>query len=439
MASTTSIMRVLSKTDYDHQYFLEVVEADLDSLAQSSVRVRTTLVSLTSNNLAYCALGRVLHWWDTYPVPSFASAPYNDRQTYGISPAWGYATVLESDVSEIASGALLWGLFPLSTFPVDLQLKKAPGTPGHWLETSAHRQTLMSLYNRYLAVPEGEASAQFDLTRAWTSLLRPIWEAGYLLNRFVYQSSPADPPVHPFSESGLPWSAQDADIRSAILISLGASSKTGRSFAQQAATNRAAGSGPKLLVEVSSEGVSALDGLKVPFPYRVTTYADIVSEDSLACLARQQVRRIIIIDFGSRDNILEKLALRLKELSLQSNAQVEVLGVGGEAKVYSAASMEERMERAGRLESIQFNASGVKDKAMELVGDARYFAEMLAEFERVVNSELKRNKGTQREGQVLGIALKRQTGLRGDGGVEGTWMRLCRGEVAGGEGLVFTL
>ena len=67
--------------------------------------------------------------WDTYPLPTASPAPYNDVASWGIVPAWGYAIVIESTTS-IPEGTVLWGFWPTSTVPADLQLK-ATEPKGH--------------------------------------------------------------------------------------------------------------------------------------------------------------------------------------------------------------------------------------------------------------------------------------------------------------------
>jgi len=59
----------------------------LPQLAESSVRVKTDCIAITSNNLGYARIGTLLHWWDIYPVPSAAPAPYHNNDEWGIVPA----------------------------------------------------------------------------------------------------------------------------------------------------------------------------------------------------------------------------------------------------------------------------------------------------------------------------------------------------------------
>jgi Protein of unknown function (DUF2855) len=103
---------------------------------------------MTFNNLAYAQGGSLLHWWEIYPVPGTAPTPYNNRDEWGIVPAWGYGEVIESKVSALILGSTLWGFWPASAVPVDLTLEAAE-PEGHWREVTQHRSQVMNLYNRY--------------------------------------------------------------------------------------------------------------------------------------------------------------------------------------------------------------------------------------------------------------------------------------------------
>ena len=146
------IAQILSKNNYTRQSIVTLSSSSVEleaPLPRSGVRVNTTLIVLTANNLGYAALGTQLHRWDALPVPSPVPPPFSDSATYGIVSAWGYATILESTIPPIPSGSFLWGCWPLSTHSVILQL--TPTLPqGHWLETSDHRKGLMPLIQRFV-------------------------------------------------------------------------------------------------------------------------------------------------------------------------------------------------------------------------------------------------------------------------------------------------
>jgi hypothetical protein len=148
------------------------------------VRVRSSLISLTSNNLTYARGGARFGWWDAYLVPTSAPAPYNNRQDRGIVAAWGYGRVTDSTIPSITPGSLLWGMWPTSSHAIDLKLQ-ASQPAGHWKEVSEHREHLMTVYNAYQ-----RANISNEDSMAMTTLWKPLWICPHLLNPSVFSSPP---------------------------------------------------------------------------------------------------------------------------------------------------------------------------------------------------------------------------------------------------------
>jgi len=422
--ATDSVVQVLSKDDYSQQTFCTLpASSPLPPLPPSSIRVRTTIIALTINNLSYAIGGNILHWWDIYPVPTFIPAPYNDRALYGIVGAWGYGIVLQSTTS-LAPGTLLRGYFPVSTLPTDLQLTPAP-TPGHWIETSSHRENVLPLYHRYIvANPPTSSSAltRKDLdSMAWDALLGVLWECAYLLNLLVF-APPTTEPVHP-SGTAQPWTSADSDLTQATVVLLAASGKTAVSFAHQLRHARAPGTGPLAVVGVTSAAsVQFVQG--TGFYTSVLSYADLGKPEALSAVVAGNPKRIVVCDFGARGKVAEDIHRRLQARAPPT--QITMLGVGAEAKVYKADEMEEMGAKAVRLGLVQMNTSALRDRAMEMMGEEAYF-EGMGEAWRAVKDE----------GGVPGMGLSWGEGMVGEGGVEGGWRRLCETGVGPERGLVF--
>lgn len=144
----------------------------------------------------------------------------------------------------------MWGYWPTSTSPTLLRLERSD-PEGHWVEYSSHRQQLMPIYNRYEQVPPNEEKELDEM--AWSALFRGVWVAGYLMSEYVFPPDPrAREPVHPLgAASKFPWSIDDADLSSAVVVVLGASTKVARSFSWRL-FNRLRESGPLGLVQVTS-------------------------------------------------------------------------------------------------------------------------------------------------------------------------------------------
>ncbi|KAL3451129.1 hypothetical protein BJX65DRAFT_321864 [Aspergillus insuetus] len=401
-------------------------------LAPSSIRVRATLLSLTSNNLTYALLGDILHWWDTYPVPLDAPAPYNDRTAWGIVPAWGFATVLESTIPEITSETKIWGYWPASAHVVDLTLSKNKDDPEtHWIETSPHRAAVLPLYNRYII-----SSSTDESQHAWESAVRPIWQCGYVLSEYVFTPDPAkNPAIHPLP--GVPsvkkeWTNEDADISKAVVISLAASSKTGRSAAHNFAC-RPPGSGPLGLLQVTSspEAIgAAAEALKPHFATKAVAYSDLSQHSVASWIASLSPSKIVIIDFGSRDGGFEAVYSLIKSHETLSTAELVSLAVGFQQKVYTLADVAAAQAAAGAHGIIQLNTGPILDAALLIRGAERVFEGLEGRWE---------NWLANREFAAPDLRLVWGKGITGELGIQGGWDRLCKSEVKAEEALVYRL
>lgn len=268
--------------------------------------------------------------WETYPVPHTAPPPYNDQASWGIVPAWGYATVTESSVPGIAPDSVIWGYWPTSTSPTLLRLEPSD-LQGHWVEVSSHRQQLMPIYNRYEQIlPENEEPDEM----AWGALLRGVWIAGYLLSEYVFSPDPrARVPVRPLgAASKLPWSAGDADLSSAVVVVLAASTKTARSILW-CLFNRPRESGPLGLVQVTSSP-AALQKVASKKGWgdvsKSLAYTEI--HQATRWIEGRQPSKVVIIDCGARDHVLSQLYKSLQVSALQPCKTV-IIQLGSQQKV----------------------------------------------------------------------------------------------------------
>ncbi|KAL0487493.1 rplI [Acrasis kona] len=394
----SSVVHVVSKQDVSkHSTFS--LDNKFPKLLESSVRVQTKIVSLTSNNLTYAKLGDYLKWWGTYPVPECSPSPYNNRDNFGIVPAWGYAEVIESTIEKIKPGVELWGFWPTSSHPVDLKLVEAE-PKGHWIEVSQQRSELMSLYNRYI-----EVTSLNDDEKAWNAALC-VWECGYLINRYTFPDDNKTSPIHPLGV-GLPWSSDDADLTSSVVVSLSASSKTARSFAWQLKRNRNLdANGPLGLLQVSSNPEKSSDDHPTNLHSEFVSYKDITSEETIKWITKFQPKRVVIFDFGSPPSVVDDLKRSLKSWS--SDLNVLVVGVASQGDV-------------------QFNTSGVRDKVIERQGAAHF---------KSVHESLKRCLNEKGMGE---LELVWGQGVQGANGIEGSWDMLCNGRLDAKKAYVFKL
>ncbi|KAL5353806.1 hypothetical protein ACLOAV_001848 [Pseudogymnoascus australis] len=356
-----------------------LVVSKVDNEQHATFTLQNSLaVELPSSSIREAILYTEIRW-DTYPVPTASPTPYNDTSSWGIVPAWGYAVVVESTITSILQGAVLWGYWPTSTASTDLKLQ-ATEPKGHWIEISDHRQKLMHIYNRYIEVSKSSVSLSspgFGTEEledmAWNALFRGVWEGAYLLSQHVFSPSPqTQSPIHPLGVA-IKWTAADADLSSAMLISLSASSKTARSFAYHL-SNRPASAGPLGLLQVTSSPLPisvAAENLQPPYPTRTIAYSEIC--ETLEWMAGLKAFKIVIVDFGARDNILDQLVESMKNHPVLRSCTLAIIQVGSQQKIYTDEDVLATKEEMSRFGKVQYNTSGVQDTVMQLNGAATYF------------------------------------------------------------------
>ena len=75
--ASAPVIQVLSRSNYEDQHLVSLPNAyPLPPLAPSSIRIKSTILSLTTNNFAYARIGHLLGWWDVHPLPPSIPAEY---------------------------------------------------------------------------------------------------------------------------------------------------------------------------------------------------------------------------------------------------------------------------------------------------------------------------------------------------------------------------
>ncbi|GFF41977.1 hypothetical protein IFM51744_04987 [Aspergillus udagawae] len=428
VATNPEMIHVVCKADNSQHAAVSIPSLVDQKLPSSTLRARPVLLGLTSNNLSYARGGDLLHWWKTYPVPPTAPSPYNDQSLWGIVPAWGYATVTESKIPGITPDSLIWGYWPTSTSPTLLLLE--PSEPeGHWVEVSSHRQQLMPIYNRYEQVPPDEGRELDE--RAWSALFRGVWVAGYLLSEYVCPPDlRAREPVHPLGAAcKFPWSAEDADLSSAVVVVLGASTKVARSFSW-CLFDRPRASGPLGLVQVSSSpGVLQEVADRKGWGDVSNAFAYTEINQATGWIEGLQPTKLVIIDCGARENALSQICQNLQESALRPCKAV-ILQVGSQQKVYTTEEVHAARAAMQSLGKIQYNTSGLQDTIIEREGAATYFGKVTRRWKEWL---------TDRASAIPDMNLVWGQGIDGENGIYGGWERLSNGQVHPEEGLVYAL
>ncbi|OQN99723.1 hypothetical protein B0A48_14493 [Cryoendolithus antarcticus] len=392
---------------------------------EGHITARASLISLTSNNLAYARLGSLWKWWDAYRVPSSLPSPYNEATQYGIVPTWGYGLVLSSRVPGLSPGTQLWGFWPSNSLLVDLKL--VPDEPaGHWRDITENRAGMMSYYHRYqVAVLPGKISelSGKELEKvAWQTVFLPLFACGYWTSKYVLGTQP----VHPFGAPGGEWTKDDADLSKAVVISLSASGKTARAFIDTLFHSRESGTGPLGFLAVTSKPDAewlTSDAL----PSRAVAYADATSNETTEWIRDLHPSRIVIVDFGGRAGSLDSLMSSLK--SSLPGASLKIIGIGGTATAMQSPSELAAFAKIAQIpERVQMNTSAVRDVLIERDGAKAVFEELDGAW-----------KGFEGRAFAKGLNLKMGKGAGGEEGFEGGWKSLCEGKADAVDGLVYRM
>ncbi|RYP04760.1 hypothetical protein DL765_010078 [Monosporascus sp. GIB2] len=180
----------------------------------------------------------------------------------------------------------------------------------------------------------------------------------FLLNDFVF----SEPSLHPFG-TGAPWPE-------AVVVSLSASSKTGRAFSWNRARNcDGASRGPLALLQLSSapDSLPRYDGAKT-LPTKSARYDE---PNIMAWVSGARPKRVVVVDFGAPKAVRDAVSLAASGMS--PAVTVTYVAVGAEAKTYSDAELATLRERAASPGRVMLNTSTLRDRAMELMGPVEYF------------------------------------------------------------------
>ena len=413
-------VHVVSKTDTLDHHTVTTNPSHLSALAPNNVRVQTRLVSLTANNLTYARLGSVANWWDGFPVSAFLPPPYNDTTKYGIVPVWGYAEITESKAADLKVGMLLYGFWPSSTLPIDLQLEPTEPT-GHYIDVTPHRQTMWSYYHRYSLVTKNLDLQSPSL--AAETVFKPLFECAHSLNAYVLGPLA----THPAPKASPTPTWPHADLTNTAVISLSASGKTARAFNDALLNTRPAETGPQAFIAITTN--PSTFSLPTPEPEgnnsiktRTFSYATALSPSLPSFLSSLSPppSKILIADFGARDNALKPLLSSLRA-HLPPGTGFAIVGIGAEPAPHTSSLS----DLLALPERVQMNTSEVREAVIGLVGAAAY-------FEGVEDGW----KGFCERGGCAGVRV--EVG-RGVGALEEGWGRLCAGEADGVGGLAYLL
>ena len=416
MAHTTPLIHVVEKADYTKQHLVAVADAyPLPPLGPNSIRIRSRLLALTTNNFTYAKRGGILGWWDAWTFPPTLDI---DEAKYTRISAWGYAEVVESTHPDVSPGNVLYGYQPIGTYPETLEVAIDPET-GHVLETSSRRAARLSAYSRYIPHPPGGADPLADRTgSAWNALARPLFGTADLFNRYAWAWDAARV-VPPTGDAALPWSPADADLAGAVVVLLAASGKTALSFAHLLRHGRPAGARPARVVAVGSEASRAFSAGTGLFD-DVVLYGD-VQDDVLAKLGVGRDTKVVMFNFAARGDADAEWFEALKAAA----GKVTAVIVGGDPKGRGPSKLRSLL---GDPTSgvVQGNAVRLRDMAVAAESSAvKYWEGFEEEFARFKES-----------GVIKGMTMKWGKGIEA---FSKGWDELAEGKVGPDVGLVYDI
>ncbi|KAH7407638.1 hypothetical protein BKA64DRAFT_597393 [Cadophora sp. MPI-SDFR-AT-0126] len=425
MAPQIPAIQVLSRQNYEDQHIVSLPNAfPLAPLKPSSIRVKPKVLSLTTNNFSYARFGHMLGWWDIHPLPPSIPKEYSDPEKFGRISCWGYGEVIESNVASIEKGTQVYGYLPIADLPVDMEIKISDKVTQQFTEVSKHRAHVLSIYNRYYISPPFKTEEERVQAREGQGLdaVFFLFGTGYIMNRFLFPWNPAELAT-PSGNPGDTWNLKKATLGfNAVVLVFSASGKTALSFAYNLKHGRPASKMPRMVIGVGSEASKSFSEGTGLYD-KVVTY-DIDSGDLTSELGLHEDSKIVICDFGARGGASERWAAKLNA----THEEVVQLGIGGECvpitPQQATASFVTR-HKAGGDAKPTINASAVKDQAMEILGEQKYFDELWKTF-----------GAFKEQGAVKGMKL---TWGHGMADVGKGWERLYKGEVGPDEGLVFDL
>ena len=145
-----------------------IVSTDVPVIVDDEVLFKINNFSFTSNNITYGVVGDKIGYWNFFPA----------NNPNGIIPVWGFAEVTVSNNPDIEIGERFYGYWPMSTY---LKVKPININPYGFVDGTAHRSKLPSIYNFYARMPQ--ATSKIDM--GYHSIIKPLFTTAFLNYGFL--------------------------------------------------------------------------------------------------------------------------------------------------------------------------------------------------------------------------------------------------------------
>ncbi|KAK5695878.1 hypothetical protein LTR97_008298 [Elasticomyces elasticus] len=360
-----SVIQVLDKKHYHTQELVSLPdEAPYSPLGPSSIRMRTKVLGLSTNNFTYAKLGSLIGWWDVHPLPPSTPAPFNDAAKYGRINAWGFGEILESTLPSVPAGSYLWGYLPIGTLAQDLEVRDADAQ-GQVVITSPSRSKTMSIYNRYIVFPPSlrhDIEAKTDSV-GYDVLVRVMFETAYLIADYAFPANPQEAVAAIFNKDA--WTAQNADLTGATIIILAPGAKVGISLAHLL-KNR--GYKAKQVIAATSE-------YSVDFVKSLPMFDGVVltSEAPDQILSQFKVGagdKVVLFDCGGRGDVGRRWSAALAGL-IKNFLHIPI--GGGDTSEVPAEAILSAFQQPSPEHVKRASASDLREAAIAKDGEQKYF------------------------------------------------------------------
>ncbi|MEO9945652.1 DUF2855 family protein [Paraglaciecola sp.] len=143
---------------------------DTDDMEQDDVLLQIDSLGFSANNITYAVFGDKMGYWGFFPA----------SKEWGVVPMWGFATVIQSNHSDVKVGEKVYGYLPMASH---LLIKAGKASDTHFFDVSDKRKSISAVYDNYLrcaADPGYQASRE-----AWQLNYRPLFMTSFVLDDFV--------------------------------------------------------------------------------------------------------------------------------------------------------------------------------------------------------------------------------------------------------------
>jgi hypothetical protein len=118
-------------------------DGEAPAIDSEEILAKVDRFGFSANNVTYAAAGDQLGYWQFFPASG------GDADDWGMTPVWGFADVIESNLGAVAAGDRLFGYFPPATH---LKMRPIAIAVRHLVDGAAHRAKLPPGYNFYRRV-----------------------------------------------------------------------------------------------------------------------------------------------------------------------------------------------------------------------------------------------------------------------------------------------